>query len=214
MKSDPNQSGPVQTGSIASNLNFPRDGWAWSRAVLFFALLASGLTADLVTKQYMFRHFFQAELEANHFAQERHFWIPEIFGIQTSTNGGALFGMGQGGSFWFAVLSLIFFLGIVVWLFLWGGARDRWLTATLGLIYGGILGNFYDRVGWGFTPGHPESIRYHVRDWILFRLEGVPYFDPWPNFNLADCFLVIGAGLMLIHALWLSAPAESAPSPD
>lgn len=203
----------MKSDSAAANLNPPQDGRVWTRAVLFFALLVAGLSADLLTKQYTFSQFFDPDLELNNFAQERHFWIPGIFGIQTSTNGGALFGMGQGGSAWFAALSLVFFLGILAWLFIWGGARDRWLTGALGLISGGILGNFYDRVGWGFTPGHPESIRYHVRDWILFRLEGVPNFDPWPNFNLADCWLVIGAGLLLIHALWLSnSPHTSSPS--
>jgi signal peptidase II len=187
------------------NIAKPRqDGRAWSRAVLFFALLSAGLFADLATKSWAFRNYFDPELENLRVAQARHYLIPEIFGLQTSTNGGALFGMGQGGSAWFAALSLVFLTLIIVWLFAWGGCRDRWLTAALGLISGGILGNFYDRVGWGFTLGHPENIRYHVRDWILFRLEGVPNFDPWPNFNLADCFLVIGAGLLLIHALWFS----------
>lgn len=173
---------------------------------MFFALLAAGLIADLWSKHYTFSRYFDPELERLHLAQTRHYWIPEVFGIQTSTNGGALFGMGQGGSSWFAILSILFLAGILLWLFVWGGSRDRWLTGSLGLISGGILGNFYDRIGWGFTPGHPEAIRYHVRDWILFRLEGVPYFDPWPNFNLADCCLVVGAGLLLFHALWLSPP--------
>jgi signal peptidase II len=205
---------PVKSDSAAANSNPPQDGRVWTRAVLFFALLVSGLAADLLTKHYTFGHYFDPELELHRFAQEQHYWIPGVFGIQTSTNGGALFGMGQGGSTWFAALSLVFFVGILVWLFAWGGARDRWLTAALGLISGGILGNFYDRIGWGFTPGHPESIRYHVRDWILFRLEGVPNFDPWPNFNLADCWLVIGAGLLLIHALWLSPSSVSAQPPS
>ncbi|MFN5322308.1 MAG: signal peptidase II [Planctomycetota bacterium] len=204
----------MKSDSPTNNLNPPQDGRVWTRAVLFFALLAAGLAADLLTKHYTFQHFFDPELERNQFAQIRHYWVPGILGIQTSTNGGALFGMGQGGSVWFAALSLIFFGGILTWLFAWGGTRDRWLTGALGLISGGILGNFYDRVGWGFTPGHPEAIRYHVRDWILFRLEGVPNFDPWPNFNLADCWLVIGAGLLLIHALWLSNPSVSASSSE
>jgi signal peptidase II len=194
----------VTSSSSVNIAKPPQDGWAWSRGVLFFALLLGGLTADLLTKNWSFTNYFDPELERLHFAQERHYWITEIFGIQTSTNGGALFGMGQGGSFWFAALSIVFLGLIIAWLFAWGGYRDRWLTAALGLISGGILGNFYDRVGWGFTTGHPENIRYHVRDWILFRLEGVPNFDPWPNFNLADCFLVVGAGLLLIHALWFS----------
>ena len=65
---------------------------------------------------------------------------------------------------------------------------------------GGIFGNLYDRVGLGFTPGFPEGIRTNVRDWVLFRLEGVPMFDPWPNFNIADSVLVAGAIMLFVHA--------------
>jgi signal peptidase II len=49
-----------------------------------------------------------------------------------------------------------------------------------------------------------------VRDWILFRLEGVPFFDPWPNFNIADSALVIGAILLFLHAF--ITPAEKTAS--
>ena len=70
----------------------------------------------------------------------------------------------------------------------------------MGLVTGGIFGNLYDRVGWGFTPGFPEALRTNVRDWVLFRIEGVPMFDPWPNFNIADSVLVAGAIMLFVHA--------------
>ena len=36
-----------------------------------------------------------------------------------------------------------------------------------------------------------------VRDWILFRYGEYT----WPNFNLADCLLVCGAALLMLHAV-------------
>ena len=133
--------------------------------------------------------------------QQIHYWVDGIFGIQTSTNPGALFGVGQGLSWVFAILSFVALVGIIGWLFVWKAAWDRWLTTALGFITGGILGNLYDRLGLGYLPEYPESIKTNVRDWIFFRLEGWWMLDPWPNFNIADSVLVTGAIMLFIHAL-------------
>ncbi len=162
------------------------------------------LLADLVSKSMAFSSFFDPTQNF----QSPHYWVDGIFGIQTSTNPGALFGMGSGYSWLFAILSVVALAGIVLWLFVFGAGYDLFLTLTLGLISGGILGNLYDRLGWGALPSYPESIHTNVRDWILFRLEGVPFFDPWPNFNLADCWLVCGAALLFFHALFLAPPDD------
>ena len=174
----------------------------WKRFALFFCIAAIGLAADLLTKSYTFAHYFDPAVDF----QIPHYWVDGVFGIQTATNPGALFGLGRGYSWVFAILSVIALVAVLLWLFVFGGALDRWLTVTLGLVSGGIMGNLYDRVGWGATAGFPESIRTNVRDWILFRLEGVPFFDPWPNFNLADCWLVCGAAMLFFHTLFLVPP--------
>ena len=125
-------------------------------------------------------------------------------GLQTSLNEGALFGMGQGKVVFFASLSIVALLGIVVWLFPFAAAKDRFLTIALGCVCAGILGNLYDRFGlpglrWQFPlpPGHEVGDRvYAVRDWILVRFGS---WD-WPNFNIADSLLVCGAALLVWHA--------------
>ena len=94
-----------------------------------------------------------------------------------------------------------------------GAARDLWLTVTLGCICGGILGNLYDRMGFGFVARYGETHMYHVRDWIHFRLQGVPLFDPWPNFNIADSLLVTGAIMLFVFAIFVPDP-NSATSDD
>lgn len=168
---------------------------------------------DLATKSYMFQNHFdplRADPDSAQYApQFPSWWIEGVLGIQTSTNPGALFGMGSGYSEVFAALSVVALVGIIVWLFVFKLAFDRWLTLTLGLISGGILGNLYDRIGLGYVETYPESIRTNVRDWILFRLEGVRWFDPWPNFNVADMLLVTGACMLVVHAFLFAEPTPS-----
>ena len=168
------------------------------RFALFFLPLVIGLVTDLVTKSYMFANFFDPARRY----QPPNWWVEGVLGVQTSTNPGALFGMGSGYSWLFAIFSIVALLGILSWLFIFKAAIDRWLTFSLGLIGGGILGNLYDRLGFGFDPSYPSAIQYNVRDWILFRLEGVRWFDPWPNFNVADMCLVCGAVMLFFHAFF------------
>lgn len=176
----------------------------WNRllAVVVFLLLAgSGLAADLGTKSYIFANYWPYHQHPNDWpiTHEPSWLIDGVFGIQTSTNGGALFGMMQGFQVVFVTLSLLALFGLLLWLFGFGAWRDRMLLSCLGLITGGILGNLYDRLGLWHDARTPADFHNHVRDWIHFRLEGIPYFDPWPNFNIADSLLVVGVLLMLVH---------------
>ena len=173
--------------------------------MLFFSIVAVGLAIDLITKSIVFDRFFDPHAPT----KERYWWIDNVFGIETSTNGGALFGMGQGNSHIFAALSIVAVVGILFWLFIRRAAADLFLTFCLGLITAGILGNLYDRLGLGYQSDYPIQIKHHVRDWIHFRWEGISIFDPWPNFNIADSMLVCGALLLFVHAFFLHKPGET-----
>jgi signal peptidase II len=179
-----------------------------SRYVLFFLLAAAVLAIDLGTKAYFFANYYPPN--------QQNLWVDGVsilgvntyFGIETSTNGGALFGIGQGMYVWFAILSLVALTGIVVWLFVFKAAREKVLTIALAMVTGGILGNLFDRLGFGFKDGYPLGTENHVRDFIYFRLEGVTGFDPWPNFNMADSMLVCGAILLFVHAFFFTSPEK------
>jgi signal peptidase II len=185
-----------------------------SRYALFLFPAVIGVACDLVTKSYVFSRYYNLGRANAQLAQFPHWWVEGILGIQTSTNPGALFGIGKGYSLLFAGFSLVALVGILVWLFYYRAAWDRWLTFALGLITGGILGNFYDRIGLGYQSGYPEEVKNNVRDWILFRLEGVPMLDPWPNFNIADSLLVTGAIMLFLHAfLFAATPGPQSGDP-
>jgi signal peptidase II len=109
--------------------------------------------------------------------------------VMPHVNNGALFGLGNGFGFtangFFAVVSLLAAAAIIIWSLRVKMASDGILFSALGLILGGTLGNFYDRVTF-----------HGVRDFINF------YWFKFPVFNVADCCLVCGAGLLLIQAVW------------
>lgn len=180
-----------------------------TNVTLFVVVLMVGLIADLATKSYVFTHFYDS---TSALGQPVYWWVNGIFGIQPSTNPGALFGLGAGYQWIFATLSFVFLLVVLAWLFRFGGIQDRWLSVCLGMISGGILGNLYDRLGLGHGFGLPIECRRDVRDWILFRLQSVPMFDPWPNFNIADSLLVVGAIMLFIHGIWLNPSQNSETS--
>jgi len=164
-----------------------------SRYLLFTAIVLAGVGADLATKHWIF-----AWLGDPWRPQCRQPWwvVQDVAGFQTSLNQGALFGLGQGWTMIFAGLSVVATVAVLYWLFVAKAARSLLLTSALALITAGILGNLYDRLGlhgiqspWGGTV-------YAVRDWILVRI----YHWNWPNFNLADSMLVVGASLLFWQA--------------
>lgn len=174
-----------------------------SRYLLFFSIAAIGCASDLLSKHWVFQ--WRGMPRANN-----EWWIwQDHVGIETALNSGALFGMGAGNSGLFAGLSIIAAVGILIWLFYNGAARDRLLTISLASVTGGIFGNLYDRLGFWFPPGMPGQWRNEVRDWILLRYQGYT----WPNFNIADCLLVCGAMMLALHAFCYHEPnREAKPS--
>ncbi len=146
-------------------------GVPYSRYFAYFLIAGVGCAVDLWSKHAVFawRGMPRAANE---------WWIWEnVLGIETALNHGALFGMGQGRSGLFSVLSIIAAIGIVYWLFAAKAASDWLLTIALSMITGGILGNLYDRLGlWGGLDAQGETI-HAVRDWILIAYGGLEV--PW-----------------------------------
>src|SRR3990172_8423627 len=174
-----------------------------NRYLAYLALAAGGLAADLATKHWIFSW---PELR-----QGGIYWLWEGHaGFQISLNEGALFGLGQGLVWLYVTISVLAIVGIVVWLFVFRAARDPWLATALGAISAGVLGNLYDRMGLAGEVWPPEDPRggqpvQAVRDWILIQ-----WNDQWrwPNFNVADSLLVLGAAVLLYHALWRTPTAK------
>lgn len=189
---------------------------------LFIALAVVGVLADQTSKYIVFAKLYPHETEY----ETRVVVVPGLFDLRTihswepqssegnlsflrtisgarvpHVNKGALFGIGNDGSGmngFFAVVSLLAAGFIVYWVQRPAVANDRFLCLALGLILGGTLGNLYDRIVFG-----------GVRDFLHW------YYDThvWPDFNLADCCLVCGAGVLLAHSFFVNENApESSPT--
>jgi hypothetical protein len=97
----------------------------------------------------------------------------------------------------FAVISLVAAAGIGWWSMTSATVKDRWLCVALGLILAGTLGNLYDRL-----------VFNGVRDFLHWD-----FLYNWPVFNLADCCLVFGAGLLIIQAFGKQNAKDTTPAP-
>jgi lipoprotein signal peptidase len=122
--------------------------------------------------------------------------------VLPKVNHGALFGflndhVGLANTL-FAAVSVAAAAAITYWSSRPSARHDRALSAALGLILAGTLGNLYDRLVFG-----------GVRDFLHLHYHNA--FD-WPVFNVADCCLVFGALLLLAQAFF-GRPAAVADAP-
>lgn len=169
-----------------------------SRYVLFVVIAAIGCYVDLATKRLVFQWRGLP-------GEQPIWWIwPNVFGIETSLNTGALFGLGTDRVLLFAFLSGVALVGIMIWFVFGRIGTDLPLTVVFGCITAGIMGNLYDRLGlWSATILDGERI-HAVRDWIRFSVGEFV----WPNFNIADSLLVCSAAFLIWRSF--SAPAHAA----
>lgn len=166
----------------------------WSRWLLFWTIALGGASFDLATKAIIFARIGPPPSPPVSL-------IPNVLELQTSYNRGALWGLGRTlphSSFLFAALSVVAAVAICWWLFVRGAATDGRLTAALGLIMAGALGNCYDRL-----------VLHQVRDFVYFHVDAINF--KCAIFNFADNMLVAGAIALMLLAL-RPEPADPHPS--
>jgi signal peptidase II len=155
----------------------------------FFGLVTiAGLAIDLFTKFLAVKNLPQG--------------VPvPVFGDGLSWllvyNKGALFGIKPQNYLpgfpvhWFFVIFSIIAVIVLILYYRSICTKDWWSRSALAILMAGALGNFMDRV---LAPGRG------VVDFICVNL-GFPPFNPWPIFNIADIYISVGIGIMLITML-------------
>jgi len=130
--------------------------------VYFLSLSFLFFLIDQLSKYYITKYFALGESVD----------ILSILSITHVKNPGAAFSLLPYQTSFFIGITILVLAGVLFFLILTGN-RDRVLLTSLAFIFGGALGNFYDRI----TVGQ-------VTDFIDFHF--------FPVFNLADCFITIG----------------------
>ena len=133
--------------------------------------------------------------------------IPHVLDFHLVLNSGAVFGAGQGLRWFFILFTVAALLFAAGFFARWSDRRDHVTHIAIGLIISGGLGNLYDRMRFAC-----------VRDFLHpLPTARLPFGLTWPGgdnalwpyvSNVADAFLIIGIGLLLIR-LW-RAPAPHA----
>lgn len=112
--------------------------------------------------------------------------VENYFEFSYVENRGAAFGIFQGQVLLLAAFTIAVLLGF--FLYYWKTPKKtRLFTLSVASIVTGALGNLFDRVVYG-----------HVVDFITVHWRSTHYF---PSFNVADIFITVGTGLLILHIL-------------
>jgi signal peptidase II len=136
-------------------------------------VFATALAADLVTKWAAFR-FLRP--------RERFSVIKGFLDLELAENYGIVFGVKAPPALTILVSAVA--TAVVIWYLATRKGKPVVVQIYLGMILSGVIGNLYDRLTLGW-----------VRDFILLYVGK----RNWPNFNLADAFILIGVVLAMIQ---------------
>ena len=116
--------------------------------------------------------------------------IPNFFSIVFVKNTGAAFSILENNRFLFIIVALISII-LIYRYFIKNVSSNRYNICCYSLLLGGIVGNLFDRVVYGY-----------VIDYLSFNIFGYNF----PVFNLADSYIVISIILLILkeikEAVW------------
>ena len=135
------------------------------------------LIADQLTKLYIISNFKLGD--GSNF-------INGFIDIIYIHNRGGAWGILQGKTWVLLLITAVLMISCIILLFKFG-KKNKFLFWAIILILSGGLGNMIDRI---FRGGN-------VIDFLHFE-----FFPTFPIFNVADCAVVIGAGLLIVYFIF------------
>lgn len=123
--------------------------------------------------------FFIKLLVSNFIGDSSLIIIKNIFQLTYVRNLGAAFNIFNGNRV-FLILATIFCLFIIYHYFIKNENMNKYNVLVYGLLFGGILGNFFDRIVYGYVIDYIDLV-----------------FINFPIFNFADMCIVTSMGLII-----------------
>ncbi len=133
------------------------------------------LVADQFTKYYVSNNLIE---------NQSYDFLPGFMDFTYIVNDGAAWGMLRGYTWLLLSITIVVMLAGIAMLLKWG-LRDKVIFWSAVLILSGGIGNMLDRI---FRGGY-------VVDFLHFS------FIDFPVFNIADCAIVVGAGLLILSLI-------------
>lgn len=147
---------------------------------MLLGLIIAGfvIVADQLSKYYILHHF----LGLNSYIA-----FGDYFNVVRAWNTGVSFSMfnnyGNVGAYVLSGVALAVVLVLFKWL---KTEKSKFIQVALGMIMGGAIGNVIDRLRLGAVF---DFLDVHIGD------------SHWPAFNVADSFICIGAGMIILSAV-------------
>ena len=164
--------------------------------VTFFVLAALGAALDMVSKGLAFKHIQWGSPDVK--------VIEGFFSFGRTINQGIVFGIGQNLGQLFLIISILA-VPIIAYIYLRMKDPTWTVTASLGLILGGTIGNLTDRLvsamgykqilGIGTTYANEPG---GVRDFLRFDFGDYTF----PLFNIADSCICVGVAILSVEMLF------------
>lgn len=152
------------------------------KLIFFIIIVVSVVAADQLTKYMIMRNVSYGSVIKV---------VPGILNINHVHNTGAAFGFlswlpARAGKIFFLIITSIALIILSI-LYFKTEAKKLFFLFALALIFAGALGNFIDRLCYG---------------WVIDFIDVYVYVWHWPSFNVADSAITIGAVYLGLSVLW------------
>ena len=139
-------------------------------------IVVVAIAFDQISKYFVVQNMYNSSME----------FIPGFQGFRYCENTGAAFSFFDDGTVILTILSIVLFVALVYFMIKVRKENGPWqINASIALIAGGAVGNLIDRLFLGY-----------VVDFLEFQ------FMDFAIFNVADCFICIGAALLIIYLIF------------
>lgn len=140
--------------------------------MIYFLIIVVGIVLDRLTKIYAVKNLMVNPIES------------KLINLTYLENRGAAFGILQDKRILFVILTISIVLYLIYYFVKNIKKNPTILNIAMAMIISGAIGNFYDRL-----------FQAYVVDFIEFS------FLNFPVFNVADIFVTVGCGLMIIYIM-------------